>query len=36
MIMSLRVLLFLLVASVASAQDWPMFGNDLKHTFTNV
>jgi len=34
--MSLRVLLFLLVASVASAQDWPMFGNDLKHTFTNV
>jgi len=33
--MSLRVLLFLLVSSVASAQDWPMYGNDLKHSFTN-
>ena len=33
--MSLRVLLFLLVSSAASAQDWPMYGNDLKHSFTN-
>src|SRR5947199_10797285 len=25
----------LVVSSVARAQDWPMYGRDLKHSFTN-